>query len=175
MILRTFTLKCRMSIKPSSTVEQDDVEQMKVQLVPQQVSSLVRLSLCLSTTKTALGWWYLWCCLCYQLASVDSVACGLFSSFAVSTSGELWAWGLNNYGQLAMDVGDGPAHKQSHYEPTKINSLGSTRLKKVDGKFISRINSWCYSLIQVLCVCLGFFWRAPYTSPHARWSSYVHW
>ena len=34
---------------------------------------------------------------------VVDIAAGNYTTFAVAQSGELWAWGLNNYGQLAQE------------------------------------------------------------------------
>lgn len=34
---------------------------------------------------------------------VADVAAGNYSTFAVTQSGQVWAWGLNNYGQLAQE------------------------------------------------------------------------
>ena len=35
---------------------------------------------------------------------VVDIAAGNYSTFAVSQKGQVWAWGLNNYGQLAQEA-----------------------------------------------------------------------
>ncbi len=39
--------------------------------------------------------------MCRAAQFVD-VACGTYSSFALAQGGHVFAWGLNNYGQLAL-------------------------------------------------------------------------
>ncbi len=40
--------------------------------------------------------------MCMFLAQVEDFACGTYSSFALAAGGHVFAWGLNNYGQLAL-------------------------------------------------------------------------
>ena len=34
--------------------------------------------------------------------SIVDIACGSYATYAVDEEGNVWAWGLNNYGQLGM-------------------------------------------------------------------------
>ena len=35
-------------------------------------------------------------------SSIVDVACGSYATYAVDEAGNVWAWGLNNYGQLGL-------------------------------------------------------------------------
>jgi alpha-tubulin suppressor-like RCC1 family protein len=51
------------------------------------------------------------------LSGMTAVACGEEHSLALKSDGTVWAWGVNEYGQL----GDGT--KNSHYTPAKVSGL----------------------------------------------------
>lgn len=50
------------------------------------------------------------------------IFCGSYSTFAVAQDGSIYAWGLNNYGQL------GTGDLETLYAPTKVESLMSLNL-----------------------------------------------
>ena len=76
-------------------------------------------------------------------AMVDSVVCGVDTTYAVKSDGSLWAWGRNDYGQ----VGDGTTI--SRYTPVEVFSSGvksvyaynhSAYIIKTDGS----LRAWGY-------------------------------
>eukprot|EP00854_Cymbomonas_tetramitiformis_P033295 gene33295-42645_t len=62
----------------------------------------------------------------------NSIACGSFSSFAITFSGEVYSWGLNNYGQLGWEV---PTEKgkagSGFYEPRLVEALQGKRVTQI--------------------------------------------
>lgn len=60
--------------------------------------------------------------------SMADVAAGLYSSFAVTNDGRVEAWGLNNYGQLAL-----PASTTMFHTPSVVQALGDHRVAAVAG------------------------------------------
>lgn len=48
---------------------------------------------------------------------VIDIFCGNNHSFYINSKNEVWAWGLNNHGQLGI------GHKQNTAIPTQIKSL----------------------------------------------------
>lgn len=62
-----------------------------------------------------------------SLADIRHVACGFFNSFAITTDGKVYGWGLNNYGQLSLPD-EGP-----FYEPTFLESLTKHGIKSISG------------------------------------------
>ena len=56
------------------------------------------------------------------------VAAGTYSSFAVSADGRVEAWGLNNYGQLAL-----PASTAAHHTPNVVGGLLDHKIAAVAG------------------------------------------
>lgn len=56
------------------------------------------------------------------------VAAGTYSSFAVSADGRVEAWGLNNYGQLAL-----PASTAAHHTPNVVSGLLDHKVTAVAG------------------------------------------
>jgi alpha-tubulin suppressor-like RCC1 family protein len=60
--------------------------------------------------------------------SMVDVAAGTYSSFAVSADGRVEAWGLNNYGQLAL-----PASTVAHHTPNVVPGLLDHKIAAVAG------------------------------------------
>lgn len=56
------------------------------------------------------------------------VAAGTYSSFAVSADGRVEAWGLNNYGQLAL-----PATTAAHHTPNVVSGLLDHKIAAIAG------------------------------------------
>lgn len=56
------------------------------------------------------------------------VAAGTYSSFAVTGDGRVEAWGLNNYGQLAL-----PAATSAFHTPTVVPALAEHKVVAVAG------------------------------------------
>ncbi|KAG6361817.1 hypothetical protein INS49_010046 [Diaporthe citri] len=63
---------------------------------------------------------------------IVKIACGSYHSFAIDDLGRLYAWGLNNYGELGLDenVGEDAA---AVLEPTLIESLTDYGIAEVAG------------------------------------------
>ena len=67
-------------------------------------------------------------CVAYIECSMVDVAAGTYSSFAVSADGRVEAWGLNNYGQLAL-----PASTAAHHTPNIVSGLLDHKVAAVAG------------------------------------------
>jgi len=70
-----------------------------------------------------------------MLSSVKSVGCGAYSSFAVTASQEVYACGLNNYGQLGIqEEGEGGEDgKSAFFSPRAVATLKGKRVNKIVG------------------------------------------
>lgn len=64
--------------------------------------------------------------------NITKIACGSYHSFALDDQGRVWAFGLNNFGQLglATQVGDDNA---CQLEPTLVESLAAHKITEVVG------------------------------------------
>lgn len=63
---------------------------------------------------------------------IVKIACGSYHSFAIDDLGRLYAWGLNNYGELGLDedVGQDAA---AVLEPTLVESLADYSIAEIAG------------------------------------------
>mmetsp|Transcript_7662 Transcript_7662/g.15589 ORF Transcript_7662/g.15589 Transcript_7662/m.15589 type:complete len:511 (-) Transcript_7662:134-1666(-) len=63
-----------------------------------------------------------------------SIGCSAFSSYAVTSTGQVYGWGMNNYGQLGWEV---PTEKgkagNGFYEPKIIQSLSGKMITAIEG------------------------------------------
>lgn len=64
--------------------------------------------------------------------NITKIACGSYHSFALDDKGRVWAFGLNNFGQLGLqtEVGDDNA---CQLEPTLVESLAEHKVTDVVG------------------------------------------
>lgn len=63
---------------------------------------------------------------------IAKVAAGSYHSFALTTDGEVYAWGLNNFGQLGVPD-DAGVDGATVLQPTLVESLGPHRVVDVAG------------------------------------------
>lgn len=84
--------------------------------------------------------WLSWCAVVcrgadgLKGASIVSVGCCAFSSFAIAKDGKVYGWGMNNYGQLGWEV---PTEKgragDGFYAPREITSLSHKGVACIKG------------------------------------------
>jgi regulator of chromosome condensation len=75
-----------------------------------------------------------------HLRKIVAIGSGWYHSFAVDVDGDVFAWGLNQYGQLGIEVPD-PSHGDNSnviWTPTEIpelspSALGGARVVQIDG------------------------------------------
>ncbi|PVH16930.1 chitin synthase 1 [Candidozyma duobushaemuli] len=69
----------------------------------------------------------------FGLYNIRYIACGDYHSFAINTHGEVFAWGLNQYGQCGVsesgELEDGSLLKQ----PTRVQTLSELNIKSLVG------------------------------------------
>ncbi|KAL1390930.1 ran exchange factor Prp20/Pim1 [Phyllosticta capitalensis] len=63
---------------------------------------------------------------------ISQVACGSYHSFALDTSGNVWAWGLNNFGETGIPDNAGEDDAVI-LKPTKVESLSGMNIKMIAG------------------------------------------
>lgn len=63
---------------------------------------------------------------------IKSISCGSFHGFGVSEEGQVFAWGLNNYGQTGIPTGAGEGGAFIE-KPTLLANLQDYRIQKVQG------------------------------------------
>ena len=63
---------------------------------------------------------------------IKSIACGAYHSFAIDTDNQVYAWGLNNFGQTGIPTGAGEDHAIIE-TPTIVKSLESYNISKIEG------------------------------------------
>lgn len=63
---------------------------------------------------------------------IKSIACGSYHNFAVHKNGNVYAWGLNNYGQTAIRKGAGEGNAVIR-RPTIVKSLAGQRIADIQG------------------------------------------
>lgn len=68
----------------------------------------------------------------FGLPEISYIACGAFHSFAVDTNGQVYAWGLNNFGQTGITQGAGESDA-SIEKPTIVENLKSFKIKEIKG------------------------------------------
>ncbi len=66
------------------------------------------------------------------LKDIVSIGAGEFHSFAVNKDGEVYTWGLNNFGQTGIDQGAGEGGN-AILSATIVNSLKDYKIKQVTG------------------------------------------
>ncbi|RDL32604.1 RCC1 protein [Venustampulla echinocandica] len=69
----------------------------------------------------------------FGLSKISSVSCGAYHNFAINAKGQVFAWGLNNYGQtgIADGAGEGDACVM---KPTLVEALKPYRIKAISGE-----------------------------------------
>ncbi|KAJ2866966.1 hypothetical protein GGH94_001133 [Coemansia aciculifera] len=67
-----------------------------------------------------------------RLHDVRSIGCGSYHSFAVTGSGAVYAWGLNNFRQLGLADEDGAAEEIVH-DPTPVKALAAAGVVRIGG------------------------------------------
>jgi regulator of chromosome condensation len=60
------------------------------------------------------------------------VACGSYHSFAINEHGQVYAWGLNNYGELGLDLDSGE-DGGTVLRPTLVESLSQYKIASIAG------------------------------------------
>ncbi|PSR97461.1 regulator of chromosome condensation 1/beta-lactamase-inhibitor protein II, partial [Coniella lustricola] len=55
--------------------------------------------------------------------SIRAVACGSYHSFAIDTTNKVWAWGLNNFGQLGVETAGAGEDDAMVLKPTLVEAL----------------------------------------------------
>lgn len=69
----------------------------------------------------------------FGLYDIKYIACGDYHCFAISTNNEVFAWGLNQYGQCGV-ADDGQLEDGSLLmKPTKVEALSEIKLKSIVG------------------------------------------
>ncbi|KAA6412602.1 MAG: ran exchange factor Prp20 Pim1 [Lasallia pustulata] len=63
---------------------------------------------------------------------ITYVKCGAYHSFAIDTKGQVWTWGLNNYGETGITEGAGE-DEAVVLAPTVVKSLQGKELVNIDG------------------------------------------
>ena len=63
---------------------------------------------------------------------IEKIACGSYHSFAIDKDGKVYAWGLNNFGELGIDHGAGESDAVV-LEPTHIESLSNHKIIEIAG------------------------------------------
>lgn len=64
--------------------------------------------------------------------SIESIACGSYHSFAIDKSGQVYAWGLNNFGQTGVLNGAGEDDAVTEV-PTVVQSLRLYKIRNIQG------------------------------------------
>ncbi|PIA14479.1 nucleotide exchange factor for Gsp1p, localizes to the nucleus [Coemansia reversa NRRL 1564] len=67
-----------------------------------------------------------------RLLDVHHIGCGSYHSFAVTRSGTVYAWGLNNFHQLGLTPAEGGAEEIIH-EPVAVSALKDAGIVKISG------------------------------------------
>jgi len=57
------------------------------------------------------------------LPQIREIYCGDCNTFVISITGELWAWGLNSFGQLGIGTQENSFHPERVKEPAEIKSV----------------------------------------------------
>ncbi|KAG9256876.1 GDP/GTP exchange factor [Emericellopsis atlantica] len=60
------------------------------------------------------------------------IACGSYHSFAIDTSGQLWGWGLNNFGEVGVE-GNAGENDAVILRPVKITALTDHIIRDIEG------------------------------------------
>lgn len=63
---------------------------------------------------------------------IASIASGAYHSFAIDTKGQVWAWGLNNFGETGIVEGSGEDHAVIPV-PTIVKELKEYDIKEIQG------------------------------------------
>lgn len=69
------------------------------------------------------------------LSDIATIGCGAYGSFAITSSSQVYAWGLNQYGQLGIEAeGDSAAEGDTaFFAPKAVPSLNGKRIQKIFG------------------------------------------
>ncbi|KAJ2372329.1 hypothetical protein GGI05_007652, partial [Coemansia sp. RSA 2603] len=67
-----------------------------------------------------------------RLQNVQTIGCGAYHSFAVTTDGAVYAWGLNNFFQLGLDSQAAQGAEVVH-EPTRVAALSDKNIVQISG------------------------------------------
>lgn len=68
-----------------------------------------------------------------QRKKIAYVACGNYHSFAMDTKGNVYAWGLNTFGQTGVPKPDDDEDDNSIPVPTLVECLKDFDIKEIDG------------------------------------------
>ncbi|GME63451.1 hypothetical protein GTA08_BOTSDO05678 [Neofusicoccum parvum] len=63
---------------------------------------------------------------------ITQIACGAYHSFAIDKSGNVWAWGLNNFGETGLPENAGEDDAVI-IKPNKVPALAGKNIKMIDG------------------------------------------
>ncbi|KAK0388065.1 hypothetical protein NLU13_4309 [Sarocladium strictum] len=63
---------------------------------------------------------------------IAKIACGSYHSFAIDKEGNVWAWGLNNFGELGIESNAGEDDAVV-LKPLKIEGLEGKKITDIDG------------------------------------------
>lgn len=65
---------------------------------------------------------------------IASISCGLYHSFAITTNGDVYGWGLNNYRQTGLPASTG-VDVNCIKVPTLIHALEPYKIREIRGGF----------------------------------------
>ncbi|KAI9746712.1 MAG: hypothetical protein M1818_000426 [Claussenomyces sp. TS43310] len=63
---------------------------------------------------------------------IDMIACGSYHSFAIDKKGQVWAWGLNSFGETGVSEGMGDDNAYV-MKPTVVEALGDYDIGEISG------------------------------------------
>ncbi|KAI5459671.1 regulator of chromosome condensation 1/beta-lactamase-inhibitor protein II [Mariannaea sp. PMI_226] len=63
---------------------------------------------------------------------IVKIACGSYHSFAIDKKGQVWGWGLNNFGEIGIEYNAGEDDAVI-LQPAKLESLGDYNITDIDG------------------------------------------
>ena len=64
--------------------------------------------------------------------NIRDIGCGAYHSFAIDKNDNVWAWGLNNYGETGIPAGAGD-DEAVVLKPVKVATLAGKKMTNVDG------------------------------------------
>ena len=68
-----------------------------------------------------------------ELEDVTAVSCGAYGSYALTGAGCVFAWGLNQFGQLGIQAEGDSAADSCFFSPRPVPSLQDKRVRSIIG------------------------------------------
>ncbi|EWZ77410.1 hypothetical protein FOWG_18179 [Fusarium oxysporum f. sp. lycopersici MN25] len=69
---------------------------------------------------------------CLPRGRISKIACGSYHSFAIDTDGQVYGWGLNNFGQVGVESNAGEDDAVI-LRPAKLSYLNHNKITDIDG------------------------------------------